>query len=155
MLFLRFLIRNEKYVIETSKVVEVIPLVQLKHVPRMPSCVAGLCNYRGSPIPVIDLCQLVEVTPSRRFYSTRIVLVNYQDLNGEKRIAGLLAERITETIDLDDSRFIGSGVQNQESPFLAEVMTTENGIVQRIEIDSVLQNILSVTLSEDQAAVLS
>jgi chemotaxis-related protein WspB len=47
MLLLLFEIGNGRYALETSQIIEIVPLVNLKKIPTTPAYVAGLMNYRG------------------------------------------------------------------------------------------------------------
>ena len=57
MLFLLFNIGKDRYVIEANRVVEVTQLVALATLPQAPRGFAGIMNYRGRPLPVLDLCR--------------------------------------------------------------------------------------------------
>ncbi|WP_017740393.1 chemotaxis protein CheW [Scytonema hofmannii] len=59
MLFLLLTIDNQLYAIASQQVVEVLPLVILKTLPHTPKYVAGVFNYRGRIVSVLDLCQLM------------------------------------------------------------------------------------------------
>ena len=59
MLLLLFHLGSELYAIESSQVIEIIPTVNLRPLHHVPDYVAGLFNYRGKFIPVIDLSQLL------------------------------------------------------------------------------------------------
>jgi len=50
MLFLLFQLGQDRYALEASRVIEVLPLVSLKRIPQAPRGVAGLFNYRGRPV---------------------------------------------------------------------------------------------------------
>ena len=57
-----------------SRVVEVLPLMNLKRVPGAPAGLAGVLNFHGTPVPVIDLNQMALGEPAARRLSTRIIL---------------------------------------------------------------------------------
>ena len=59
MLLLAFHIGSERYSILAKDILEVLPLVQLKKIPRAPEFILGLLDYRGIPSPIIDLCSFV------------------------------------------------------------------------------------------------
>lgn len=82
----------------TDRIIEVVPLVTLRKIPFSEEYVAGLMNYRGRPVPVIDLCYLTGGRPCAAKYSTRIILVSYPVENKQDAILGLIAEEVTETI---------------------------------------------------------
>ncbi len=98
MLLLIFELEGGRYAIETSQIAEIVPLVKLKKIPLAPDYVAGLMNYRGKPVPVVDLRYLAEGKQSVEKFSTRIILLNYQINQTREAILGLIAEQITETI---------------------------------------------------------
>jgi chemotaxis-related protein WspB len=97
MLFLLFKIGHDRYALPASQMVEVVPLVTLKEVPSAPQGLAGIFNYHGQPVPVIDLTQLTTGKAAERRVSTRIVLINYtpsspSPLKGER--AGVRGENV-------------------------------------------------------------
>ncbi len=53
--FLSFFIGKEEYAIEILKVQEIIGLMSITPVPKMPSYIRGVLNLRGKIIPVMDL----------------------------------------------------------------------------------------------------
>jgi chemotaxis-related protein WspB len=89
MLFLLFQLGRERYALEAGQVAAVLPLLSIKEIPQAPRAVAGLCNYRGTPVPVIDLSELTLGRPAQSRLSTRIVLVHYPDERGERRFVGV------------------------------------------------------------------
>jgi chemotaxis-related protein WspB len=138
MLFLVFQLGTDRYAIESSQVVEVLPLVNSKHIPKAPAGIAGIFDYHGTPVPLIDLAELALGKPSKKWMSTRILVVNYCGDAGEAHLLGLLAERATETLRRTGDDFSDPGVAVRESPYLGPVTTDEAGIVQRIEIRGLL-----------------
>ena len=52
MLFLLFQIGQHRYALDSRRVAEVLPLVDIKEIPHAPAGVAGVFNYRGVPVPV-------------------------------------------------------------------------------------------------------
>ena len=76
MLYLLFSLGTQRYAVPAKRVVEVLPLVEVRQIPRSPAGVAGLFNYRGQLVPLIDLCELVVGLPAIPWLSTRILLVS-------------------------------------------------------------------------------
>ena len=138
MLFLLFQLGKDRYAVEASQVVEVLPLLNFKKIPRAPPGVAGAFNYRGTPVPVVDLSEVTTGHPSRQRHSTRIVLVNYPLESLGWRVLGLIAENATETIRLEPTDFLNSGLTPNEAPYLGPVAADERGLIQRIEVKKLL-----------------
>jgi len=138
MLFLLFQLGKEYYALEADQVREVLPLVGMKSIPHAPSGVAGVFNYRGLPVPAIDLCELTLGRQARKRLSTRIILVNYTGGNGESHLLGLIAERVTETLRRETNDFAASGIANDAAPYLGPVTADARGFIQWIKVDQLL-----------------
>jgi chemotaxis-related protein WspB len=138
MLFLLFQLGKDRYALDVGQVAEVLPLVSLKQIPQAPPAVVGVFDFHGEPVPVIDLSQTALGRPAQHRLSTRIILAHYPDGNGEKRLLGLLAEKVTETLRRDPSDFVAAGVDNDDAPYLGPVATDARGMIQWVEVDQLL-----------------
>jgi len=133
MLLLLLRLGTDRYALDARQVVEVIPVIKLKRIPPAPAYVAGMFNYRGKPVPVIDLCQLVEGRAVRVVLSSRIIMVNYP-MAGEKHLLGILAEDATEVVRRDDVQFLRADFDMPGSPYLGRVIPDADGMIQEIEV---------------------
>ena len=129
-MFLLFQLGNDRYVLEASRVVEVLPLLELKKIPQAPKGVAGLFNYRGQPVPAVDLSQLTLDQPASERLSTRIIVVKYSDIAGKNLLLGLIAEHATEMLRRESKDFVDSGVQLGAAPYLGPVLMDGKGVIQ-------------------------
>lgn len=134
MLFLLLQLGPDRYAIAARDVVEVLPLVEIKRLPQTPPEIAGLFTYRGTPVPLLDLCQLAFGVPARARLSTRILLVNCQ----QGRLLGLIAEGATAMLRCEPEAFLPAGTHEPAAPWLGPVVRDEHGIVQRIEWQQLL-----------------
>jgi chemotaxis-related protein WspB len=75
MLLLNFTAGPNRYAIDVTRVVELVPRVELRLIPHAPPALAGLLGYRGHVVPVIDLGILLGASACRYCLSTRIILV--------------------------------------------------------------------------------
>lgn len=98
MLLILFKLQDDAYAIDSTKVIEVIPFLLTQKIPMTPKFITGMANYRGNPVPVIDLGLLLNEKPCRKQLSTRIILVSVSIGSRFKKIIGLLAENVTEAI---------------------------------------------------------
>ena len=138
MLYLLFELGKDRYALEAGQVVEVLPLLEFKRIPRAIVGVAGLINYHGTPIPLLDLTELTLGRPSQARMSTRIIVTNYLEESGERHPIGLLAERVTETIRRAEADFKRSGVNVEGARFLGPVLVEADNIIQRVELKHLL-----------------
>ena len=98
MLLLLFKLDDRHFAMNTSKIREIVPLVELQQLPDGPDLAAGWMRYRGTSIPVIDLCLLTADRSCNPKLSTRIIIVDYVPADGRPVLLGLIAEHVVETI---------------------------------------------------------
>jgi chemotaxis-related protein WspB len=130
MLFLLFQLGKDRYALEASRVVEVVPLLSLRRLPHAPKGVAGVFNYRGRPVPAVDLSELTLGRPACERLSTRIIVVNYPDAAGQSHLLGLVAEKATEMLRKEMKDFVDPGVNIAAAPYLGPVLMDEGGPIQ-------------------------
>src|SRR5206468_1359680 len=139
MLFLLFQLGKDRYALEAARVVEVAPLLALKRLPQSPKGVAGIFNYRGRPVPAIDLCEMATGKPAGEQLSTRIIIVNYRHENGSDNLLGLIAENATETLRKNIQDFVDSGVTIGAAPYLGPVLMDAKGTIQWVDEQKLLK----------------
>jgi chemotaxis-related protein WspB len=138
MLFLVFELGSDRYALDVRQIAEVLPLVEVKQIPRAPQAISGLFTYRGALVPVIDLSQLALGRPAARRLSTRLVLVHYPDESGQTRLLGLIAEKATQAARHDAADFAASGVTSPGAAYLGPVATDDHGLLQWIDVRALL-----------------
>ncbi len=134
-LYLLFSLGADRYALDVREVVQVMPLRRLKTLPEAPDWVAGVFDYRGVAVPVIDLAVRACGRPAAILVSTRLVLVNYP-LAG--RVLGLILEQATNTRRLAPDAFFASGLDSTEAPYLGPLQNSAQGLLQRIEVAGLL-----------------
>ena len=138
MLFVVFQLGDHRYAIDAAQVAEILPLVSVTPIPQAPQGVAGVFNYRGAPVPVIDLSRLTLGRPARQRLSTRMIVVHYKNDRGDGRSLGLIAEKAMETVRLEPNEFLPTGVSSERNGYLGPVATDSQGLLQRVEIKRLL-----------------
>lgn len=156
MLFVLFQLGHDRYALEASRVVEVLPLLGLKRLPQAPRGVAGIFVYRGQRVPAIDLCELTLGRPAVEHLSTRILLVQHHKMSGrvepsplradrpgtgaagEGQLFGLIVERATGTLRRDEKDFVAAGNELGAASFLGPVLLDEQGEIQLLDPQKLL-----------------
>lgn len=140
MLILLFYAGNDLYAIDSSYIVEVIPRVSFRKVHHVPDYVAGLFNYRGVILPVIDLCHLIQGKPCRPHLSTRIIIVKYPHQSESLQYLGLMAERVTETLSISNTDIRDSNIRVEEAPYLSGTIVDEKRIIQCVQLEKLFSD---------------
>src|SRR3984957_20834990 len=138
MLFILFQIGRDRYALPASRVIEVLPLMNLKRVPGAPAGLAGVLNFHGTPVPVIDLNEMTLGEPAARRLSTRIILVMYPLEAQHRRALGLIAEHATNMILRSVQDFIETGVESDDARFLGKVANDAGGLLRWVEVEGPL-----------------
>lgn len=138
MLFLVFQIGQSRFALEAGRVVEVVPFLEFKPIAQAPRGIAGVFNYRGRPVPAIDLSYLASGSVAAERLSTRILIVNCPDAYGNLHLLGLVAEHATEIVRRSAEEFTDPGVRISAAPFLGPVMMDASGPIQLIYEDRLL-----------------
>jgi chemotaxis-related protein WspB len=153
MLFLSFQIGNDRYLLESRSIVEILPTLDLKEMPQSPAGVAGLFNYLGSPLPLIDVSLLLLGRSSARHMSTRIVVVKYTEA-AESRLFGLLLEKATTVVNRADKEFTSAGLSFNAAPYLGPIAVDQHGIHQQFMVRHLLSHSLCNQLFQPHGALM-
>lgn len=147
MLLLTMTIGNESFGLDAQRIVEIIPLVKLDHVPRVDACISGIFNYRGTPVPVIDLCMFFNNHKCRNNLGSRIIITHIKLPDESNKAIGLLAERVTEVIKCNPKDFSSSGISSSNAKFLQYVYQCGNELIQIIDVEKVIPDSISQQLA--------
>ncbi|MGE0434340.1 MAG: chemotaxis protein CheW [Planctomycetota bacterium] len=139
MLVLLFHIGADRYAIETRAIIEIVPLARLKAIPQAPGWVAGLLDYRGRSVPVVDLCRLSLGQVAAPAFSSRTLIVRYRrEHDTDTHVLGLTVERVLRTERMESDQFVSSGVDSPDARYLGPVASTADGMVQVVEVNDLL-----------------
>lgn len=147
---LLFYVGKEIFACDSEPIVEVVPKVILKKIPHAPEFCAGLLNFGGIPVPVIDFSQLVENRPSGDSMHTRIMLFKNPDSDNTTPVLGIIAEKVTETTDRETSDFIESGIKIKDLPYLGGVLNIDGKVTQLVLIDELIKSMQSMDWNLNQ-----
>ncbi len=149
MMMLLFKVDDARYSLSVADVVELVPYVSLQNLPKAPDYIAGLMNYRGNIVPVVDLSILICERPVKHLMSSRIILI--RPVKDEKRYIGLLAENVTETVKIDETTFTGTGVSADTSAFVDKIAMDGAGMIQVVNVSKLLPDDVKIMLQENIA----
>jgi len=135
--FLIFFIDDEAFAVSAQDIVEILPMVNMNHIPKTEDYVSGMMNYRGVMTPVIDLPMLLTTKPSQQKVCTRIIIINNQFHNVFK-YTGLIAEKVIRTSQLDTDKFTKHTLVKNGVNYLGNIALDDNNEIQIISLDQLL-----------------
>jgi purine-binding chemotaxis protein CheW len=93
--YLTFVLAEEEYGIEILKVREIIGIMEITAIPRMPDYVEGVINLRGKVIPVVDLRSKFGMMKADRSSENCIIVVDIKCA-----VMGIIVDRVSEVLDI-------------------------------------------------------
>lgn len=97
--FLSFYIGEEEYAVEVLLVQEIIRYNKPTRIPNAPSVVAGVINFRGKVIPIIEMREKFQL-PSRDYDAFTIIIV----LQVDGKTMGMLVDSVSDVLSFADGQ---------------------------------------------------
>jgi purine-binding chemotaxis protein CheW len=147
-----FRLSDEEFGLDINDVREIVRLPDIMPIPRSPDYVAGICNLRGSVLPVIDTRLRFSMDAGEKTDHTRLLVV---EANGMQ--TGLVVDDMREVIRMSDSLeepppSVCKGVDRE---FLRGVVKMDEGkrLILKLDLPEVLA--IGVEASDRTAAASS
>jgi len=138
--YLTFTLGPESFGVPILKVQEIIGLMEVTPVPRMPAWVRGVINLRGKVIPVVDLRRkfAMDAVPDTR--RTCVVVVQVQAPDGAAVVIGCVVDLVSEVQNIPATSIepppsFGTAV---DTAFITGMGMTGKKVVILLDIDKVL-----------------
>lgn len=139
--YLTFVLGTGAFGIPILKVREIIRLLEITPIPRMPDYVRGVINLRGKIVPVIDLRMkfgLPNVTTTNR----TCIIVVYVTLAETTKLMGLIVDALEEVYqigadDLETSPDFGKGTS---AHYIQNMAKTKGSVKALLNIDLIVQD---------------
>lgn len=101
--YLALMLKGEQFGIPVLRIKEIIEYREMTPVPMLPDCIPGAISLRGHGVPVVDLaCRLGKGRTSAGS-RTCVVIVEMIGVRGTGFDVGLLADAVTEVLDIAGS----------------------------------------------------
>ncbi len=98
--YLTFVLGHESYGVGVLKVREIIRMLNITPVPKMPEYLKGVINLRGKVIPVIDLRLRFRLHETGMTERTCIVVVQVKHSSGNISQVGLIVDAVEEVVSI-------------------------------------------------------
>lgn len=149
--FLTFFLGKEEYAIEILKVQEIIGLMSITPVPKMPEYIRGVLNLRGKIVPVMNLRTRFGLEEIEDTDETCIIVIQQ-----DKYLMGVLVDKVSEVVDIESEEIEevpSVGVEDQ-SEYLAGLGKARDSVKMIIAVQKVLFDVpLRVLKASDDDSV--
>ncbi len=143
--FVIFKLASEDYGIDILKVQGIERVLTITRVPKTPAFVEGVCNLRGSIVPVIDLRKRFNLPEKAADENTRIIVVSLEDVR-----VGLVVDSANDviTIKTDDIEPTPSVIDSIDNRFISGVGKLQDRLVIILDLMKVLNKEEIVEIKE-------
>lgn len=136
--YLTFLLDDEVFAVDISKIREVLEFTSVTKVPRTPQFMQGVINLRGSVVPVVDMRSKFQMPSAERTVNTCIIILEVASDEGIT-VMGALADSVQEVMDLGPGQIepppkLGTRLR---SDFLLGMGKHEGNFIMILDIDKV------------------
>ena len=91
-------IGNTSYAFSALSILEIIKLVELEYPEKMPSYIAGILDYKGKIINIIDLRTILKIDVKEYDVNTHILIIQ-----SKESIYGIISDEITDIKKIDSA----------------------------------------------------
>ena len=90
-----FRLHERTYALPLTSVVQVVPMVQITQLPRVHPAVAGIINYRGAAVPIVNLRRYLQLPEQAPGLHTPILLITLEE---DERVVGLIVDEVIDVM---------------------------------------------------------
>jgi purine-binding chemotaxis protein CheW len=140
--YLTFSLADEHYGLEILCVQELVGLLPVTRVPRLPAFVAGVVNLRGRVIPLVDLRVCFGMPASAMDERTCVIVVRVERADDRSAAMGVIVDEVSDVVYLaqdviEPTPEFGTSV---DTSFVKGVGRLEDRVVLLLDIDQVLSS---------------
>lgn len=138
--YLTFVLGHESYGVGVLKVREIIRMLNITPVPKMPDYLKGVINLRGKVIPVIDLRMRFKLATIETTERTCIIVMQISHEAGAFSQVGLIVDAVEEVVnipaaDIEETPDFGSKLKTDYITGMAQV---KGAVKTLLDIDKVI-----------------
>jgi purine-binding chemotaxis protein CheW len=148
--YLTFELGGEAYGLEILKVKEIIGIMNITSVPRMPEYVKGVINLRGKVISVVDLRLKFGMEALEYNERTCIIVVDITGRSANSVMVGIVVDSVSDVMNIGDDEIEDTptfGVK-LNTEYILGMAKSEGRVKILLDIDRVLSNEEIVSLEK-------
>jgi len=137
--YLTFDLADEHYGLEIMRVQEIVGIMPVTRVPRLPAFVAGVVNLRGRVIPVVDLRLAFGLPGVEATERSCIIVVRIERESGSSVVMGVIVDEVSDVAYLADDAIEETPefTSDVDTSFIKGVGRIEQRVLLLLDIDRV------------------
>lgn len=138
--YLTFTLGSEDYGVGILKVREIIGMIEITEMPKMPDYVKGVINLRGKVSPIIDLRMKFSMEPTEYTARTCIVLVETEK-GGKNTLTGMIVDGVSEVMHLAATAVENPpDVSGVDTNYIQGIAKKDDKVILLLDLDKILNS---------------
>jgi len=134
--YLTFLVEDEQYGIDISKIKEIIAPLHITHIPKTPNFVKGVINLRGLVIPVVDVRLKFCIPEKEMDIDTAIIIYEVDNVS-----IGFIVDQVEDVLSLDEQYIssppkFGSSI---DTSFIENVAEIGESVIMLLNLERIFE----------------
>lgn len=133
-----FQVAGQRYALSVGDILRIVEMVAISQLPQAPAFVAGVVNFRGQVIPVLDLRRRFQLPACPYTLRTPIVIGR---LHG--RVMGLIVDEVQEVVQVRPEQIAPTGqvlgeLMGRQVRYVSAVARSDEGLLLLLDPPSLL-----------------
>lgn len=147
--YLTFRLNGEIFAASIDKVLEILEIPKITHVPRAPDYMRGVINLRGNVLPVFDTRAKFGLTSAHDAIDTCIIVMALQ-VEGKQLSIGAVVDAVQEVMEINDSDIQAAPLVNAKykAEFIQGMVKYNEQFIMMLDLDLVFSSQEVAVLNE-------
>jgi len=157
--YLAFRLQGELFAVSVHKVLEIIETGDehtITHLPKASESIAGVVNFRGNVIPVVDTRMKFDMRPYEDTDKFVVIVLNL-NINNTEHFVGAKADKVVDVLEISDHEIknVPEVGQGYNSDFIQGVIHRENNFLMLLNLEAAMgtEEIISLKNIENETLV--
>ena len=155
--YLSFVVHNELFAINVSKVLEVLQQQNLTHVPNAPEYIRGIINFRGEIVPVFETRTKFNL-PQREDENSFVIIVVDLSTDTEIYRVGAIVDKVKDVINIDEAEIkpIPAMSKDFNTSFLHGIFKLQHDFIMLLNVEKLFssEELLSIAEANSLESVI-
>jgi purine-binding chemotaxis protein CheW len=140
--YLSFIVCNELFALNVTKVLEVLQKQHITKVPNAPDYIKGIFNFRGEVVPAFE-SRVKFNLPQREEDASHVIIVLDIAGSGDNMRIGAIVDKVKDVINIDDSEIkpVPTMSKDFNSDYLQGIYKLNNEFVMLLNSDKIFSTV--------------
>ncbi len=138
--YLSFRLGDEVFAVHVSHVLEVLQYKKPTQIPNVATHLRGVLNYRGNILPVVDLCEKLQIASA---VATRVIIVFEVQIKSIKQTIGAIANSVKDVFFVQEKQIMAIpelNTERYETEFFQGMVKKNDTFIMLLDINEIFKH---------------